>query len=151
MESIDYLRILQRRWAVVALCAGLAFIIGFATTPARPSLRVGTRTFTATNTLIVSPDADPTSRRSLSLTTTALLVSKGEVPKRAAAKLHYEGSPGALGASVKATADEKTGTLAITVNNRDGAQATRVANTFAAELLSYLKERSVAAPATEPR
>ncbi len=71
----------------------------------------------------------------------ALFATTGEVPKRAAAAIGYNGEPAALAAQVTVDTDAATGAVRITTTQSTAEAAVRVANAFADQLTTYLSER----------
>ena len=139
MEQIEYLRILRRRWRVIAAAVVLGVAATFAASPAHPL--TPTRTYTATHTLYKDPSM-PT--ETMSLATIGLLTTTGEVPRRVAEVLDYEDEPAILASQVSATTDAELGVLQITMTGTDPDLTAKVANTFASETLRYVEERAAA-------
>jgi capsular exopolysaccharide synthesis family protein len=132
LELVDYLRIFRRRWPLVVALALIGSVVAWVTTPEAdgPSVQL----FEATHTLIVNPQATESTRN---LAQTALLVTKGEVPQRVAAKLG--GQPAVtLARQVTAEAVPEVGTVTVKSVQADPQRAELLANTFAEELIGYL-------------
>jgi capsular exopolysaccharide synthesis family protein len=138
MEPIDYLRILRRRWWVIAAALLIAVAAVYATTPKQVKAAPTFRSYKATHVLMQGPVAKGSTAPDLTLM--AFLATTGEVPKRVAAKLNYEGEPALLAAEVTATADAKTKAIQITSTGPDRQRVAEVANAFATELMKYLDE-----------
>lgn len=138
MDSLEYLRILRRRWPVVVAIALLSGIGAALTAPPAAEIAAQT-TFNATHTLYRDPAS---SDQSISLPTVALLTTLGEVPRRAAEALGSSEDPAALASRVSATSDPTLGTVQIAVTDRNGEQAARTANAFAEETLRFFDERT---------
>ena len=143
MEFRDYLRIIRRRWqiigAVVVLITAAAFLT--APPPRQHGAPASGTTYTATATLIQAPDAGTFSAQSLA--TIALLVTHGEVPKRAAAALHYPNNPAFLAETVSTSYDATVGSVSVTASGANPTTATQTANAFGDQLIGYLGDRAV--------
>lgn len=139
MDLHEYLRLLRRRWKLLAACVLVAAIAAFLTTPETP--RNDTVTYSATHQLLrdsaaVAPQA---------LATVALFIKTGEVPARVAERIDYAGNPAVLAAGVVVEADESVGSLKITTTGNSRSQAVERANIFAEETLALLGEQATAA------
>jgi Mrp family chromosome partitioning ATPase/capsular polysaccharide biosynthesis protein len=136
MDILDYLRALRRRWRVILLVTLVAAAAAFITTPSQAERRevpVGT-VYQATTTLLRAPEA----QEAVDLATIRLYVTTGDIPKRAAEKLQYDGPPAGLAAQVTVGGDDQVGTVTIGTTNPDADFAERVANTFAEETMAFL-------------
>ncbi len=133
MEPIEYLRVLRRRWRLLAACVLVAGVAAWLATPAKPSNDAVT--YTATHTLIrdTQPSAVPQA-----LPTVSLYVKTGDVPERVAERFGYEGEPAVLASRVSLEPDEVVGTLGITASGGSPEEAADLANIFATETLAYL-------------
>ncbi|WP_432560118.1 tyrosine-protein kinase family protein [Granulicoccus sp. GXG6511] len=69
-----------------------------------------------------------------------LFVTTGEIPKRAAAALDYQGDPAVLASGLTVEEVPEAQALTISTTSADGARAAQVANTFAAETVRYFDE-----------
>ncbi|MGH8893333.1 MAG: P-loop NTPase, partial [Actinomycetes bacterium] len=72
----------------------------------------------------------------------ALFVNTGEVPERAAEKLHYDGEPAVLASQIVVTPNSENGTITVASTGADGTEAARRANTFAESLIEFLRDRA---------
>jgi capsular exopolysaccharide synthesis family protein len=140
VNPIEYLRILRRRWPVIAAIVGAALAAAFLTTsvvPVGPAIRSyrATSVILNTGTLNVPGIAN--------LETVAALTTVGDVPVRVAEKINYTGDPVALGARIQALVQPETGLLRITASSSQAEEARTLADTFASELLDFLAERRV--------
>jgi polysaccharide biosynthesis transport protein len=138
MEPLEYLRVFRRRWRLLVSCVLVAGVAAWVTTPATPSLDAAE--YEASHTIIRDTSASgdtPTQ----SLATVNLLVKTGDVPRRAAERLGYEGNPLRLARSVVTEVDEQVGTLTITATAGTRDDAAEVANVFAEETLGHLGEQ----------
>jgi len=140
MEPVEYLRIFQRRWRVVAATVVVALAAAFITTITSPPQEKasGPDGYEATTILVGSGGSSTLSNPS----TAAALVTVGDVPARVAKELDFQGTPAELADSVDATADTETGLLRITVDAPKAQEATTIADTFARELLVFLQDEA---------
>ena len=136
MEPREYLRILTRRWRLLAACVLVAAVAAWVTTPAKPS--TDAVTFSATHQLI----RDSTALTPPALASLSIFVKTGEVPRRVAERIGYDGEPAVLGARVTLEPDEAVGTLGITATSGSASQAAELANAFAEETLAYLGDEA---------
>jgi Mrp family chromosome partitioning ATPase/capsular polysaccharide biosynthesis protein len=142
MEPIDYVRGLIRRWPIIAIGAFIGAAFAFVGTDPKPA--PATSTFTATHTLLIT---EPTQFGQQPLVGTItfnqvpVFATTGEVPRRVAQELGYEGAPAALAAQLQVNADQETGTLRFTTQQTDPEQAVRLADAFADETVRYLAQR----------
>ena len=135
MDLLDYLRALRRRWRIITALIVVAGTAAFLTTPgetAQNRVPVGT-TYQATATLLRAPDVT-----TVDLPTIRLYISTGEIPRRVAERVQYDGPPAGLAAQVQVAGDDQVGSVTITSTSPDGDQAQRIANTFADETVAYL-------------
>ena len=136
MDLLDYLRALRRRWRIIALLCVLAGTAAFLTAPSASERQglvpVGTE-YQATATLLKAPDVT-----TVDLPTIRLYISTGEIPRRVAEKVGYDGSAAGLAQQVTVGGDDQVGSVTISSTNPDGDEAQRIANTFADETVAYL-------------
>jgi capsular exopolysaccharide synthesis family protein len=166
MRLLEYLRILRQRWWVLPITALVGFSLAFLTQPAEPSAPVASTQqasslYRATHTLISEPIASRKNRE-IDWDRIALLATSGDVPTMVARQMRLgrrrsveplvpvvtkhsrarkKGGPRAVALSyVKVTAqpDGATGSITITAEARSPTTATKIANTFASELLVFL-------------
>jgi len=146
MEPLEYLKILQRRWTVIASAALIAMAAAWATVPGEAPQR----RWTATHTLyqVVTPEQQANNGGvapgTVSFGAMANLASAGQIPQRVVAALNDGTEPAVLMEEVTVAADADTNVLTVTANARDGARAQVVADTFAVELIRYFDERAAA-------
>jgi Mrp family chromosome partitioning ATPase/capsular polysaccharide biosynthesis protein len=138
MDLHEYLRLLRRRWRLLAACVLVAGAAAFLATPATPSDEQVT--YQATHTLL----RDASAVAPHSAATVALFVRTGEVPARVAERVGFEGEPALLAASLTFTPDDVVGTLEITASGNSPEQAAERANIFAEETLAFLGEQASA-------
>ena len=134
MDPLDYIRAFRRRWPIVAIAVVAAATVGALTVevvPARPQVQQ----YKATASLM-------SVSRETGLGRIAAFVKVGEVPRRAAQKLQYEGKPSALASGITAESDANAGTLRISATSRDPKRAELEANAFAEELIGFLTDRA---------
>ena len=140
MELVDYLRVLRRRWRVIALCLLTGILAGWVTTPPesaaqQPQVSIGT-SYRATHTLLQAADV----QAPVNLELVRLFATTGDIPRRAAARLGQPPEEGpVLAAGVTVVVDPKVGSLAVTVSGSDGPRAAAVANAFAVEIVENLR------------
>jgi capsular exopolysaccharide synthesis family protein len=136
MDLHEYLRLVRRRWKLLAACVLVAGAAAFITTPAEPEgdqIR-----YRATHQLL----RDSSAATPQSLATVSLFVRTGEVPVRVAERIGFTRNPALLASTVKLDPDEQVGTLDITVTGSSREQAAERANLFAEETLAYLGEQA---------
>lgn len=139
MEPIEYLRVLRRRWRILAACVLVAATAAWITTPANPSN--DTVSYRVAHQVIRDSSAvAPPALASLSI-----FVKTGEVPRRVAERVGYDGEPALLAASVRLEPDEQTGVLSISAAAGSPDEAAELANAFAEETLAFLGEQSQSA------
>lgn len=145
MEPASYLKVIQRRWVVIAVFTVLAAAAGWLTTPDDPPPVRPIKEFQAAATLLSSPAAGgPNTVPTVgTVGTLAFLSTTGEVPRRVARKIGYEGEPAVLATQVRAIADEKLHTIKFTSSGPDGPQVASLTNSFATELMAFLEERAI--------
>ena len=137
MEPIEYLRILRRRWRIVAAAVVLGGLVVFLTTPDSAATEP-TRSFSATHTLYRDPSAVS---NAVTMDTMALLATTGEIPRRVAKELGSSEEPAILATRVTVAPDQNLGVLQFTATNTEGEEAARLANAFAEETVAYFDER----------
>jgi hypothetical protein len=109
MEPIDYVRALIRRWPIIAIGAfiGAAFAyLGTDPTPAPAN-----STYSATHTLLVTEPTQDSPQQMVGTVTFAqvpVFATTGEVPRRVARALGYQGVPASLAAQLNGNADAQT-------------------------------------------
>ena len=140
MEPIEYLRILRRRWAVIAACVLIALAAAWATTPAHPRSTKPVTSYNASATLLQS-----TTNSSTSLNYIALFVTAGEIPVRAAKELGYSGDPEVLASTLSVTQDPTVGSLVISGSGKDGTQIADTVNAFARQTIAFFQDQAQAA------
>jgi Mrp family chromosome partitioning ATPase len=144
VDVLDYLRIIRRRWRLVAAVVTVAALVAIVTVPDKPAPVTGRNAgpvitgYKATTTLLRAT-ANP---GDLPLATLPVFVRTGAVPKAAADAVGYTGDPNILGSQVVAQPSDGLGTLEITVKGQDGDLAAKTADAFATALIDFLRERA---------
>lgn len=138
MNPVEYVRILRRRWPIIAAIAAAALGAAFLTTTVVP-VGPAVRSYSATTVILNTGELNVTGIANL--TTVAALTTVGEVPVRVAEKINYQGDPVVLGAGIRAIAETETGILRITARSREPEEARTLADMFATELLAFLELR----------
>lgn len=132
MDLVEYLRLLRRRWRILAACMLVAGVAAWVTTPAEPAN--DNVTYTATHQLL----RDSSTTAPPALATVSLFVKTGDVPISAAERLDFPGEPAVLAAGITLEPDEQVGTLDITTKGGSPEEAAERANVFAEETLALL-------------
>jgi capsular exopolysaccharide synthesis family protein len=138
LNPVEYLRILRRRWPVIAAIVGAALAAAFLTTsvvPVGPPVRF----YQATTVILNTGELNVPGVANLD--TVAALTTVGEVPRRVAEKINYAGDPVSLGGRIRTSAESETGILRITARSGQSDEAQTLSNTFATELLAFLEVR----------
>jgi capsular exopolysaccharide synthesis family protein len=142
MEPLDYLRLLKRRWRLLAAAVLVAGAIAWITTPANPSNRQVT--YEATHVLL-RDDSSPTPPPALAQVT--LFVESGEVPERVAERLDSDLSAADLVRRVEVTPDEPSGSVEIVASGPSREEAAELANAFGEETLGFFGDEAQEAQA----
>jgi hypothetical protein len=133
MELVNYLRIVRRRWRLVAVIAVLGTLLGLATSLLASGPKVpGQSYFLAKNTLS-SSDGNANLQRD------AVFCTEGVVPKRVADKVGADDSQ-ALAAKLTCEPHPETNLLYVAAADTDPRRAELIADTAAAQLVTYLRE-----------
>lgn len=141
LDTKAILDALRQRWWMAAALILLGITAGALPSPQSKAQAI--TTWSAAHTLLLSSTSstqtiysDPVAFNQLEL-----FAVTGEVPKRAAAALNFNGEPAALAAQVAVKTDQQTGAIRISTNQSSAAYAVKVADAFADQLTSYLAER----------
>jgi Mrp family chromosome partitioning ATPase/capsular polysaccharide biosynthesis protein len=142
LNLVRYLRVLRRRWRVIAAVAALGAVAGLLLAP-RPSSGVsqGEAVFLAKHVLWSSTGPE-TNANKVNLNRIAELVTTGPVPERVARKLG--GSPTSLARDVIARPDDATGSINIWARGANPTRTAELADAFALETIRYEQERETA-------
>ena len=144
MDVLDYLRIIRRRWRLVAAVVALAAVAALVTMPDSASdpgdaQRPATgATYTATATVLRTS----TGAGDLPLSTLPVFVASGAVPKAAAKTVGWTKDPNLLGQRMRAEVTDGSSTLALTATGDDPELAARTADAFAEALIKFLGDRA---------
>jgi capsular exopolysaccharide synthesis family protein len=143
MGPAEYLRVLRRRWLVVASAVLIAVLAGTGVSifrgGATPLQYQGTTVLLSTGSLTAGGAS-----AGASLPTIAALATVGDVPVRAAEQLHFPGDPTLLASHIVAEGDSTTGLLHITATAPSARAANAYADAFAHQLLASLQRRQSA-------
>ena len=127
-------------WIVVAFTIAGAVIGGL---PAPEQAADSITRWTASNTMLVSSASSNGSIYTdpLAFNQLQLFATTGEVPKRVAEEIGYNGTPPALAAQITVVAEQQSGALRISTTQETADQAVLIADSFADQLVNYLAER----------
>jgi capsular exopolysaccharide synthesis family protein len=131
MEPIEYLRVIRRRWLVVAL-ATLVFAGGAWATTAFASPSVETYSYQSRAILLRTGG--------LSLNTMAAFVGLRPVAVRAAERIGFDGDPTELLSHISADFDGESGFLVITATADSPEEARVLANAYAKALIGFIED-----------
>ncbi|MGH9291699.1 MAG: hypothetical protein ACRD0B_00285 [Acidimicrobiales bacterium] len=138
MEPAEYLRIVRRRWPVIAVLVLLGLVVSYVTAPSsRPPPRLKVSSSYAATTILSLPStvADPSG---LSLDSMAFLADSGPVAEMTAASLHDPGGRADIESRVQVSAKDVVSALEITASAATAPRASRLANTFGRELIDFI-------------
>lgn len=138
MTLQDYLKVFRHRWLVIVACALTAAAVMWFVTPASTDTTQKVGSYTATATLLVGSN-DPDAR-SISMARIPLYLTTGEIPKRAADAVGYDGDPALLASGLTVVPDYQSQSLTVSATASDGARAAAVANAFANETIAFFEE-----------
>lgn len=133
-----YLKVFRHRWIVIAICALVAGAVTWLITPASADTTKKVGSYTATATILVG-SSDP-ENSSVNMGRIPLYMTTGEIPKRAAAVVGYEGDPALLAAGLTVTSDNAAQAILVGATASDGEQAAAVANAFANETVKFFQQ-----------
>jgi capsular exopolysaccharide synthesis family protein len=137
MTLSDYLKVFRHRWLAIAACTLVAAAVMWVVTPAHPDTAPKASSYTATATLVAATTDD--SRAPMARI--ALYLKTGEIPRRAAAKLGYQGDPAVLASGLQVTPEFDAEALTVAATAADGDRAAAVANAFADETVAFFSKR----------
>jgi capsular exopolysaccharide synthesis family protein len=141
MDPAELMRAVRRRWPIVAMTTLVAVAVGWLTTTVVPT-GPPVRNYEATSVLLSDSNTAFGFASGYNLRTIAALATVGEVPKRVAQKIGYQGDPLILAERIRSTGNTETGLLRITSTSTNPDEASRLANEFAVELLTFWNERT---------
>jgi capsular exopolysaccharide synthesis family protein len=148
VDAAHLLKALRRRWVVVVTTVAVALGVAWLSTRIAPP-GPPVRTYEATAVLLSSASTSYGFTTGVyNIETIAALTTVGEVPKRVAQNLGYQGDPIELTQQMKASGEPETGLLNVTATSTDPEEARVLADTFADQLLIVMTE-AVTATATE--
>jgi capsular exopolysaccharide synthesis family protein len=138
LEPGEYLNAVRRRWPVVALATILAAALAWLTAPeGPPKVR-----YKATSIISVRPGAgNTTALDPISPEIVATQVTSKDVATRAKEELGAKGSPESLAAQIETKFDARGNSVRISATKGDPASATKMADAFTHQLLTYMQER----------
>jgi capsular exopolysaccharide synthesis family protein len=126
---------------VILAAVLVALAVGWYLSPDETAPPPQSTVYEATTYLLSSAESADV-RAGSNLQTVAALATLGEVPRRVAQEIDYEGDPSTLAASVTVEPDETTQLLSITATAETAPRAKLIADTFAEQLLALLTERA---------
>lgn len=144
MDLVRYLRVLRRRWPVIAVLAVLGAVAGAVLVPdqTRDSSGTGSTTWIAVHTLFdSSSNLRASDRRGIATVTAeqaAYLVKSGDVPDRASQAIG--GNASDLASKVVARSNANLGTIEITAQAPSPGEARKLSDAFAEALLDSVRE-----------
>lgn len=100
-------------------------------------VRPQSQSFVATEVLVLQPGAQPIEPN---LKKIAFLTTVGEVPRRAAKELVYDGPPAVLAAKIAVVVEADVSAIRISASDPDGSRAALLAATFAKHLLLSIED-----------
>ncbi len=129
----------RRRLWIVFLFGVVGAVLGAAPQPQKVEEQA--TTFDATNTMLVNDSGGLSSSVGVSPNQVVILSTVGEVPKRVAEQIGFDGNPAELSSQVSVSFDQASGALLFTTSQDTAERAELVANTFADVTNAYLVER----------
>jgi capsular exopolysaccharide synthesis family protein len=151
MDFVDFLRAARRRWIVVAATVAVAVSVGLLSTTV---VETGppVRQYQATSVMLNAGSSSAFAAPGFAnLRTIAALATVGEVPKRVAEEIEFEGDPLSLAQQVRSNGNVDTGILRISATSTDPREARQLADTFALELVGFLEDSTARNAADERR
>lgn len=136
MEPFEYLRLLRRRWRLLAACVIIAATAAWITAPGEQS--AATIRYQADSTIV----RDSTAEAPQAIATVQLFMRTGEVPRRVADRVDFDGNPLLLARGLTFEADDAVGTLTVTATGDSPDDAADLANAFVDETLAFLGEEA---------
>lgn len=147
MDLLSYLRLLRRRWLVLAVATVIGAGLGLASTMLHSSSPTASATphYKATTTLLLDNGDGSAYPSSFSgLDQMAVLTTSGPVPEAVAAQLGEAAQSAALAQRITTLTNGTTNSLAITAIATSPQEATRLADAFAGQLLTHIEETDAA-------
>jgi Mrp family chromosome partitioning ATPase len=149
MKKQSALEAARSRWKIVLGMTALGAALGALPSPAKVEANSAVAAWEATNTMIATTAAQPSSpaggsaSEGIAEAQYTLFATVGEVPSRVAAKIGWTGSPAELASTVQVYFDPLTGALVFRTSQPTPELAVMIADGFAAETAAYLAERQV--------
>jgi capsular exopolysaccharide synthesis family protein len=141
MDLAELARAVRRRWPIVFVTVAAAVAAGAATTlvvPTGPPVK----NYRATAVVFSDTGTAQGTEEGYNLTTIAALARVGDVPRRVAEGIGYQGNPAVLARRIRSDGNSETGILRVTATSTDPREAVLLADTFAEELISFWNERT---------
>jgi capsular exopolysaccharide synthesis family protein len=150
MDFVDFLRAARRRWIVVVVTVAVAMGVGLLST-AVVETGPPVRQYQATSVMLNAGTASAFTGIPgyANLRTIAELATVGEVPRRVAEDIAYEGDPVDLARDVRSVGNVDTGILKISATSTDPREAKLLADTFARQLVGFLQDTTARNAAEE--
>ena len=139
MTLQDYIKVFRHRWMVVVVCALVAGAVTWFVTPASADTTKKVGSYTATATILVG--TTDTENPVANMGRIPLYMTTGEIPRRAAAVVDYDGDPALLAGGLTVTPDNAAQAITVGATASDGARAAAVANAFATETVKFFREK----------
>jgi capsular exopolysaccharide synthesis family protein len=133
VDLTEYLGALKRRWRVIVAAVVVALAAGALTGLIGPASSDGQRY--ESGAAILSTGGEGTNMYTISN-----LTILGEVPRRVARALDYEGDPRNISDQVRTEVDAGSGLMWIVANSKSPERAALIANTYARELVRFMTE-----------
>lgn len=139
MDPLEYVRILRRRWPLVALATVIALGGAWLTLPEppEPSSSGAPQASSYTAKHVLYRDSARGGDRSVRLATVALLATTGEVPMAVAERLGEQDEPALLAAEVTIEGDDDLGTVTFSSTQQDAERAVLLVDGFAEETVRH--------------
>jgi Mrp family chromosome partitioning ATPase len=143
MDLVRYLRVLRRRWRIIAILAVLGAVAGAVLVPKPEPKVLGQGTaWIAVHTLFDSAANNRAGQGSTLATVTAeqaaFLAKSGDVPDRVAKQIG--GSASALASKVVAKPNANLGTIEVTAQGTSPGEARKISDAFAEQLLASVQD-----------
>jgi capsular exopolysaccharide synthesis family protein len=141
VDPIEYIRAIRRRWILVVGAIALAVTIAWVTASVAPvGIGPPVRNYEATTVLLQTGGVAGLGGGNLK--TVASITTIPDISRRVAEEIDYTGGdPAALGSFVRAFAEEDSGLLKISAQDTDPEFARTLSDTFAKQLLAFLRDR----------
>ena len=142
---MEYVRVIKRRWWFLLLASVVAVTAAVVTAPrGRAATSSGPTQYRASHILQASGTSSALISTQQALSSAELLLTAGEVPKRAAAKLDLNSDASQLASKIRVTTDPKSATVSVIATSPDAKEVVAFADTLANELVTYLNDRDTA-------